>query len=92
MEENKFKYENPKALRENIAVNVRKYRKDKHLTQEELAEGANISYEFMKRIETNAKKCGFSVFTIYKIAVALNVSLDNLFDIEIKEQINENSK
>ena len=75
-------------LKGQISFNIRKYRKEKHLTQEELAESANISYDFMRRIETSKGKCGFSVYTIYKIALALNVSMDELFETNSKDLIN----
>lgn len=73
-----------KRLRNNISFNIRKYRKEKHLTQEELAEHANISYDFMRRIENTKGGCGFSVFTLYKIALALGVTMDELADMEMK--------
>jgi transcriptional regulator with XRE-family HTH domain len=74
-------------LRDKISFNIRKYRKIRHLTQEELAEEANISYDFMRRIESSAGQCGFSVYTLYKIAIALNVSVDELMDIKLKDNI-----
>ena len=76
-------------LRSKISINIRKYRKEKNLTQEKLAESANISYDFMRRIESSDGKCGFSVFTLYKLALALNVSVDELMDLSTKEDINQ---
>lgn len=67
-------------LKNKISLNIRKYRKEKHLTQEALAETAEISYDFMRRIESTKGKCGFSVYTLYKISLALNVSIDELMD------------
>ena len=65
-------------VKENISVNVRKYRKSRKMTQEELAEKADISYDFMRRIESSYGKCGFSVITLYKLAEALGVGMDDL--------------
>lgn len=65
-------------VKENISINIRKYRKTRKLTQEELAEKADISYDFMRRIESSYGKCGFSVITLYKLAEALDVSIDEL--------------
>lgn len=79
-----------KILRGKVSYNIRKYRKQKKYTQEELAEIADISYDFMRRIESSEGECGFSVFTLYKIALALNVSMDKLVEIELKEQIDSN--
>lgn len=67
-----------RTLKKDIAVNIRKYRKERHYTQEELAEYADISHDFLRRIETTDGTCGFSVYTLYKIALALDVSIDDL--------------
>ncbi len=73
----KFYNFNPN-LKGTIAKNIRKYRKQRGLTQEELALYAELSYDFVRRIETSFGKSGFSVFTLYKIATVLEVSLDDL--------------
>ncbi len=70
-------------LRSKISYNIRKYRKIRNYTQEELAEFADISYDFMRRIESSKGQCGFSIFTLYKLALALNVSVDELMEINI---------
>lgn len=76
-------------LRNKISYNIKKYRKLNNFTQEKLAECANISYDFMRRIEGSAGTCGFSVFTLYKIALALNVSVDKLMELELKDFVKE---
>lgn len=83
MSSKKTKSDQNKILKEKISINIKKYRKVKHLTQEELAEEADISYDFMRRIESSHGKCGFSVYTLYKIAVALDVSIDELMDRKV---------
>lgn len=65
-----------------IASNIRKYRKMRGLTQEKLALYTELSYDFIRRIETSGGKSGFSVETLYKIATVLEVSMDEL----IKEE------
>ena len=65
-------------LKEQISFNIRKYRKRKNITQEKLADCADISYDFMRRIESSSGKCGFSIYTLYKISLALDVSIDEL--------------
>ncbi len=77
------------VLRNKISYNIRKYRKMRNYTQEELAEFADISYDFMRRIERSNGTCGFSVLTLYKIALALNVSTDELMELKIKEKVTE---
>ena len=70
----------PKTLKKDISINIRKFRKQRHYTQEELAEYADISHDFLRRIETTDGTCGFSVYTLYKLALALDVSLDDLVE------------
>ncbi len=61
-----------------IASNIRKYRKLRGYTQEQLALYTELSYDFIRRIETSGGKSGFSVETLYKIATVLEVSMDEL--------------
>ena len=70
-----------------IASNIRKYRKAKGFTQEQLALYTELSYVFIRRIETGNGKFGFSVNTLYKIATVLEVSIDDLIREE-KESLN----
>ena len=61
-----------------IASNIRYYRKLRGYTQEQLALYTDLSYDFIRRIETSKGKSGFSVMTFYKIATVLEISLDDL--------------
>lgn len=61
-----------------ISANIRKYRKLRGFTQEQLALYTELSYDFIRRIETSGGKSGFSVETLYKIATVLEVSMDEL--------------
>lgn len=79
-----------RELRSKISFNIRKYRKEQHLTQEELSDRANISHDFMRRIEGTKGECGFSVYTLYKLSLALNISMDRLAEIDIPKYIEEN--
>lgn len=86
---NKNRKDDSKMLKSKISYNIRKYRKIRKYTQEELAEFADISYDFMRRIESSDGKCGFSVFTLYKLALALDVSVDELMENRIEDLISE---
>lgn len=86
-DENKEGY---RVLKSNISFNIKKYRKEKHFTQEELAEYANISYDFMRRIESKSNGCGFSVYTLYKLAQALDVKMDDLAETHQEELVKTN--
>lgn len=59
-----------------IGENVRKIRKSKNLTLEQLAELVGISESFLGVAERGAS--GFSTETIIKISDALNVTTDSL--------------
>lgn len=69
---------------EQIAFNIKKYRKEAGLTQAELAEKVNVSHEFIRRIESEKGRKTFSVDTIYKISIALNIDVGKLFEINKK--------
>lgn len=55
---------------------VRDYRKMQGLTQEKLAEAAELSVPYISRIEKGAKRA--SVGTLIKLAAALDVTVDDL--------------
>lgn len=73
-----------------IADNVRLYRKQRNLTQLELAEKADLSVDSIKRVERGSRTMSLENFM--RIADALDVSLsyllyDNLNKIPIMERI-----
>ena len=61
-----------------IRKNVKKYRKERGLTSAQLAEMAEISHDFLRQIESEKTAYNFSVETFYRLAVSLNVKLDDL--------------
>ena len=63
-----------------IAKNIKKYRLNNHMTQEELARVSGYSYAYIRRVE--GPKCVkyFSIQTIYRLSIALNISIKELFD------------
>ena len=60
-----------------LGNNVRNERKLQNLTQEQLAEKADISTVFLSQIE-NARKVP-SLETVYAIASALGLTMENIF-------------
>lgn len=64
-----------------LANNIKKYRKQKGLSQNELAELLNISREHIAKLETT-KRC-ISLKLLFKLSDVLNVSLKDLFTFEI---------
>lgn len=67
-------------LYEKIAFNIKKYRKMTNITQAILAEKVGVSHEFIRRIESKKGKKTFSVETIYKISLALDIPISKLFE------------
>ena len=61
-----------------IGLNILHYRKEKGMTQEQLAEKSNLSRNFIQRIETAASSC--SLNALIDIADALNIPLKKLFE------------
>lgn len=61
-----------------IRKNIKKYRKEKNLTSAQLAELVDLSHDFIRQIESEKTAYNFSVETLYKISIALKVSLDDL--------------
>ncbi|MBE6159705.1 MAG: helix-turn-helix transcriptional regulator [Lactobacillales bacterium] len=67
--------------------NIKYYRKKLNLTQEELAEKADISISYIKQIESNKEFKNVSLTVILKLSKALDVSVDKLFIIKIKTSV-----
>lgn len=77
-------YDNDFNLYEAIANNIKKYRKEAKITQAELSERVGVSHEFIRRIESKKGAKTFSVDTLYKIALALDIDIRELFNFENK--------
>lgn len=73
---NELKFEN--NIYDIIRKNIKKYRKERHMTSATLAELVDLSHDFIRQIESEKTAYNFSVETFYKISVALNVTLDDL--------------
>jgi len=61
-----------------IRKNIKMYRKEKNITSAELAEMVDLSHDFIRQIQSEKAAYNFSVETFYRIAVALDVKLDDL--------------
>lgn len=70
---------------EQVSKNIKKYRKEKGMTQAQLAEAIGVSHEFIRRIESKKGKKTFSFETVWNISKVLNVSLDALVEIDPEE-------
>ena len=56
-----------------IGQRIAFYRKQRSLTQRELAEKANVSKSYLSKIESSGTEVTFSLFLLYKLAEALGV-------------------
>ncbi len=59
-----------------IAINIKKYREMKKMTQQEVAAKADLHLTYLGHLE--AAKYHPSTFTLWKIAKVLKVTLDSL--------------
>ncbi len=74
---------------EQIAKNIKKYRMQAGITQAELAEKIGVSHEFIRRNESKKGKKSFSVDTVWKISVALDIAPGLLFEIDMEQLVNQ---
>lgn len=65
-----------------FALQLKKIRKEKNITQEELAERAGITLSQVARIETIKRNPSLS--TVFALAKGLDIPLKVLFDFEMK--------
>lgn len=66
-----------------IGQTIKKYRKQKNLTQEQLADKINISISYLTKIEAVNCDQPFSLEVLLDIAEGLNISIHDLLeDIE----------
>lgn len=63
-----------------VSKNVRKYRKLANITQEQLAVDIDMSYDYLRRFESQEGKEGLSLKSLYKISVVLGVTMDKFFE------------
>lgn len=65
-----------------FANNVRFYRKKMHMTQETLAEKADVSISYIKQIESGKEYKNISLSVMQKLAKSLNINVKALFTTE----------
>ena len=68
-----------KNVNEIVSKNIKRYRKQAKVTQEQLALDIEKSYDFVRRLEFKKGKIGRSLDTVYRISVVLNVPLYKFF-------------
>ena len=63
-----------------IRKNIRKFRKEKGFTQQQLAEKADLSSDYICEIESLKKQKSFSIATLGRISEALKVEITRFFE------------
>ena len=63
-----------------VAINVRKYRKLAGITQEQLAVDIDMSYDYLRRFESQRGKEGLSLKSLYKISIVLDIPMNKFFE------------
>lgn len=63
-----------------VSNNIRKYRLEAGITQEQLAVDVGKSYDFIRRLEYKKGAIGCSIDTLYKISVVLGITMDKFFE------------
>lgn len=74
-----MRYYDETELYQVIGLNVRFYRKKANLTQEQLAERAQISISYLSKIEAINCRKSMSIFVLNHIANALDVDIRDFF-------------
>lgn len=69
-----------KNIKEIVSKNIKKYRLDAGITQEQLAVDIGKSYDFVRRLEFKKGKIGCSLDTLYRISVVLNQPMGKFFE------------
>jgi len=65
-----------------VRSNIRKYRKLKCMTQQDLADAAELSHGYIREIESLNMGVTFSLDAVEKIANALEIEIKLLFEEE----------
>ena len=68
-----------------IGKNIKKYRKEKGITQAKLAELSNYSKQFISNIENNVHQT-FSIGTLWRLSLVLEVDMYKLCVEDEKEK------
>ena len=65
-----------------LRKNIKKYRKERRLTQQQLAEATDLSVDYICEIESLTKNKSFSIVTLGRIADVLEIDIKEFFSEE----------
>lgn len=69
-----------------VRQNIKKYRQQKGMTQQELADVSFLSHGYIREIESMAMGTTFSLDAVEKIANGLNIEIKLLFEEPTTEE------
>lgn len=78
-----FDRNNENYVYELVSKNIKKIRKEKGLTQEQLANKMQYSTQFISNIESKNHQT-FSLGTLWRLSLVLNIDIKDLFTEEDK--------
>ncbi len=70
-------YISKKELHAIVCNNIKKYRIQRGLTQQVLAEKIQMSHEYLRQLESEKGQKDFTFYSLYKISQVLDVPLDD---------------
>ena len=73
----KCSYISNEELHRIVCGNIKTYRLQKTMTQQQLAEAIDISHEYVRQLESEKGQKEFSFYTLYKIAAVLEIPIDD---------------
>jgi len=73
---------NNNNIYDTVRNNIRKYRRLKCMTQQELADASDLSHGYIREIESLNMGSTFSLDAVEKIAIALDIKVKQLFEEE----------
>ena len=79
---------NTTNIYDTVRYNIRKYRRLKGMTQQELADLSDLSHGYIREIESLKMKATFSLDAVEKIANALEIEFIYLFEEPTKQENN----
>lgn len=69
-----------KNIKEIVSKNIKKYRLEAGITQEQLVVDIGKSYDFVRRLEFKKGQIGCSLDTLYRISVVLSQPMGKFFE------------
>lgn len=69
-----------KNIYDTVRKNIKKYRKEKGMTQQDLADASYLSHGYIREIESTKMASTFSLDAVEKIANGLEIEIKLLFE------------